>query len=126
MTRARGKQAHRVIFSAPARRTIFAPPGGQPNGTSGGNRNLWVLHDAAYVSDFDSPERIVEGAEGASPASKSNSASQPEWLRDPLGHIRRERRAEFETRSDNRKRAVRRPRVLVGGADRIENLLPQD
>jgi hypothetical protein len=94
-------------------------------GTSGGNWNLWVLHDAGYVSEFDSQERIVEDAEGASPASTTNGASSPEWLRDPLGHIRRERRAEFETRNDNQKRAVRRPRVLVGGADRIENLLPK-
>ncbi len=83
-------------------------------GTSGGNWNLWVLHDPGYVSDFDSQEQIVEGARGAS----------PEWPRDSLGQIRRERRAEFETRDDNRKRAARRARVLVGGADRIENLLP--
>jgi hypothetical protein len=94
-------------------------------GTSGGNWNLWVLHDAAYVSDFESREQIVEGAEGAPNASETNGASQPEWLRDSLGRIRRERRAEFETRTDTRKRAVRRPRVLVGGADRIENLLPE-
>ncbi|HYG10801.1 MAG TPA: hypothetical protein VD835_12695 [Pyrinomonadaceae bacterium] len=92
-------------------------------GTSGGNWNLWVLHDAGYVSDFDSPEQIVEAAQPASGG--SSSASSPEWLRDSLGRIRRERRAEFETREDTRKRAARRPRVLVGGADRIENLLPK-
>ncbi|HZG53448.1 MAG TPA: hypothetical protein VEZ40_15055 [Pyrinomonadaceae bacterium] len=91
-------------------------------GTSGGNWNLWVLHDAGYVSDFDSVEQIVEGAEGAPPAS---GAASPEWLRDSLGRLTRERRAEFETRGDQRKRAARRPRVLVGGADRIENLLPK-
>ncbi|HEX8127613.1 MAG TPA: hypothetical protein VF527_00700 [Pyrinomonadaceae bacterium] len=94
-------------------------------GTSNGNWNLWVLHDAAYVSDFDSQEQIVEGAEGTPPASASDRAASPEWLRDSLGRIRRERRAEFETRDDNRKRAVRAPRVLAGGADRIENLLPR-
>ena len=95
-------------------------------GTSGGNWNLWVLHDAGYVSDFDSQEQIVEGAEGKPTARTTNGASSPEWLPDSLGRIRRDRRAEFETRDDNRKRAARRrPRVLVGGADRIENLLPK-
>lgn len=96
-------------------------------GTSGGGSwNLWVLHDAAYVSDFDSQEQIVEGAEGSPPAA-SGGASTPDWMRDSLERIRRERRAEFEARVDNRKRAGgrRRPRVLVGGADRIENLLPK-
>jgi hypothetical protein len=93
-------------------------------GTSGGNWNLWVLHDAGYVSDFDSQEQIVEGAQGLPPARGGQSADSPEWLRDSLGRIRRERRTEFETRDDNRKRAARRARVLVGGADRIENLLP--
>ena len=86
-------------------------------GMSGGNWNLWVLHDAGYISDFDSQEQIVEGA--------GDGASSPEWLRDQVERIRRERRAGFEARDDNRKRAVRRPRVLAGGADRIENLLPK-
>ncbi len=96
-------------------------------GTSGGNWNLWVLHDAGYVSDFDSQEQIIEGAQQGSTntSTPNNSASTPEWLRDPLGRIRGERRAEFETRNDNQKRAARRMRVLVGGADRIENLLPR-
>ncbi|HLL13832.1 MAG TPA: hypothetical protein VK388_02020 [Pyrinomonadaceae bacterium] len=89
-------------------------------GTSGGNWNLWVLHDAGYVSDFDSQEQIVEGATGA-----AGGASSPEWLREQVERIRRERRAGFEARDDNRKRDVRRARVLAGGADRIENLLPK-
>jgi len=95
-------------------------------GTSVGNWNLWVLHDAGYVSDFDTVEQIVESAEDAPPTGAGrNGASSPEWLRDSLGRIRRERRAEFEARNDPGKRAVRGPRVLVGGADRIENLLPK-
>ena len=89
-------------------------------GTSGGNWNLWVLHDAGYVSDFDSQEQIAEELEGA-----EGGAASPEWLRAQVERIRRERRAEFETRDDKRRRAVRRARVLVGGADRIENLLPK-
>jgi hypothetical protein len=94
-------------------------------GTSGGNWNLWVLHDPGYVSDFDSQEQIVEGARATTARGGDDDGdASPEWLRDPLGHVRRERRAEFETRTDNRKRAARRERVLVGGADRIENLLP--
>ncbi|HEY9401891.1 MAG TPA: hypothetical protein VIQ24_04320 [Pyrinomonadaceae bacterium] len=92
-------------------------------GTSGGNWNLWVLHDAGYVSDFDSQQQIVEGVEGTPGA--AGGASSPEWLRDQVERIRRERRAGFEARDDNRKRAVRRARVLAGGADRIENLLPK-
>ncbi|HEX8459242.1 MAG TPA: hypothetical protein VF656_18265 [Pyrinomonadaceae bacterium] len=97
------------------------------SGGDGGNWNLWVLHDAAYVSDFDSTERIIERAEGAPEANTGGrAAAEPEWLRDSLKGIRRERRAGFETRDDATKRTVRRPRVvLVGGADRIENLLPK-
>jgi hypothetical protein len=95
-------------------------------GTNGGNWNLWVLHDAGYVSDFDSQEQIAKSAEGAPPASETNGAASPHWLRDSLERIGRERRAGFETREDDqRKRAARRQRVLVGGADRIENLLPR-
>ncbi|HEV2799806.1 MAG TPA: hypothetical protein VGW12_04880 [Pyrinomonadaceae bacterium] len=96
-------------------------------GTSGGgNWNLWVLHDAAYVSDFDSTEGIIESVEGTPTANTGrNAEAAPEWLRDPLKRIRRERRVGFETRDDASKRATRRPRVLVGGADRIENLLPK-
>jgi hypothetical protein len=88
---------------------------------NGGNWNLWVLHDAGYVSDFASAEQIVEGREGK-PAS-------PEWLQDPLARLRREgQRGEFETRTNDkakRNAAKRNARVLVGGADRIENLLPK-
>lgn len=89
----------------------------------GGNWNLWVLHDSAYVSDFDSQEQIVETVEGKPPA--TNGAASPEWLRESLARMRRERRADFETRDDKTKRPTRRARVLVGGADRIENLLPK-
>lgn len=86
---------------------------------NGGNWNLWVLHDPDYISDFASAAQITEGRE--------EQSDSPEWLKDPLGHLQRERRAEFETRgNDKNKRATRRPRVLVGGADRIENLLPKD
>jgi hypothetical protein len=78
-----------------------------------------VLHDASYVSDFDSQEQIAGGA-------AAENRTSPAWLEDPLARLRRERRAEFETRAGDRtKRNARRPRVLVGGADRIENLLPK-
>lgn len=97
-------------------------------GRSGGNWNLWVLHDADYVSDFASSEQIVEGREDQSAASENSSS--PSWLRDPLARLRREQPGEFETRtaSDKTKRndkTKRPPRVLVGSADRIENLLPK-
>jgi hypothetical protein len=94
-------------------------------GTGDGNWNLWVLHDAGYVSDFDSQEQIAEGAGGVPPAGATNGASSPHWLRDSLERIGRERRTGFEARDDARKRDMRRTRVLAGGADRIENLLPK-
>ena len=87
---------------------------------TGGNWNLWVLHDAGYVSDFASSEQITEGRE--------EKSSSPEWLQDPLVRLRREQqRVEFETRANDKakRNASKRPRVLVGGADRIENLLPK-
>jgi hypothetical protein len=86
---------------------------------TGGNWNLWVLHDAAYVSDFASAEQITEGRE--------EDSSSPGWLSDPLARLRRKQREVFETRvNDKAKRnPTKRPRVFVGGADRIENLLPK-
>lgn len=90
-------------------------------GRSGGNWNLWVLHDPDYVSDFASSEQITEGLE--------EKTASPEWLRDPLARLRREQqRGGFETRTNDKakRNAARRPRVLVGGADRIENLLPKN
>lgn len=87
-------------------------------GRNGGNWNLWVLHDPDYVSDFASQEQIVEGVRGTPPSSG--------WLRETLGQARQKQQAEFETPAGRTKRnAARPPRVLVGGADRIENLLPK-
>jgi hypothetical protein len=100
-------------------------------GTSGGNWNLWVLHDRAYVSDFDSVEQIMADARATPNAGDDDAAASSDWLRDSLERIGRERRAGYEVRGggDKRKRpaedAARRTRVLVGGADRIENLLPR-
>lgn len=87
---------------------------------NGGNWNLWVLHDAGYVSDFASSEQLIEG--------RAEQSTSPEWLQDPLARLRREQRVGFETRANDkakRNATTKRPRVLVGGADRIENLLPK-
>ncbi|MGI9105625.1 MAG: hypothetical protein ACR2G4_05190 [Pyrinomonadaceae bacterium] len=93
-------------------------------GNSGSNWNLWVLHDADYVSDFASPEQIVEGVEAKSGAGAQGSAA--DWLRNPLARLQRDRRVDYETGNANKtKRTTGRTRVLVGGADRIENLLPK-
>jgi hypothetical protein len=79
-----------------------------------------VLHDSGYVSDFASSEQITEGRDGES--------TSPEWLRDPLARLRREQqRGEFDPRTNDKakRNTTKRPRVLAGGADRIENLLPK-
>ncbi len=89
---------------------------------NGGNWNLWVLHDPAYVSDFDSQEQIVEAVEGR-PRASGGQMPSARWLQERLENTRRQ--AEFEARDDKSKRNPTRPRVLVGGADRIENLLPK-
>lgn len=89
---------------------------------TGGNWNLWVLHDAAYVSDFASQEQIVEGVEGSSQGEDTTSSR---WLNETLESARR-RRADYEARETKAKRAAAaRARVLVGGASGIENLLPK-
>jgi hypothetical protein len=86
--------------------------------SSGGNWNLWVLHDPGYVSDFASQEQIVGGRSSTQPSSG--------WVQETLERaLRQQRQAEFETRGASGKRNAARPRVLVGGADRIENLLPK-
>ena len=86
---------------------------------NGGNWNLWVLHDAGYISDFASAAQITEG--------RTAETSSPEWLRNPLARLRREQRGEFEPRANDKtkRNAPKRPRLLAGGADRMENLLPK-
>ena len=93
-------------------------------GNSSGNWNLWVLHDADYVSEYASAEQIMESAEAKTDGGEPTS--EPDWLRDPLARLKRDRQAEFEARGATKtKRRATRPRVLVGSADRIENLLPK-
>jgi hypothetical protein len=86
---------------------------------NGGNWNLWVLQDAGYISDFASAAQITEG--------RAPEASSPEWLRNPLARLRREQRGEFEPRANDKTKrsALKRPRLLAGGADSMENLLPK-
>jgi len=93
-------------------------------GNSSGNWNLWVLHDADYVSEYASAEQIMESAKAKTGGGEQTS--EPGWLRDPLARLKRDRQAEFEARGATKtKRRAARPRVLVGSADRIENLLPK-
>jgi hypothetical protein len=85
---------------------------------SGGSWNLWVLHDPSYVDPFTPP------ANNAGPESKL-----ARMLRDPLGTLSEPvgdgRRNSLQTKERRAAAAAKRVRVLIGGANNIESLLPK-
>ena len=93
---------------------------------SGGNWNLWLLHDPDYNPDLFRPEQTTASAKPDDNGINSRLNS----LNTTLQSMRTRRRAEFSPGSDAvgegaPNQSSRRRRVVVGGADRIENLLPK-
>jgi hypothetical protein len=93
---------------------------------SGGNWNLWLLHDPDYNPDLFKPAETTAGAKSSGDGINSRLNSLNTTLR---GMSNRER-ADFTPGSkaierEESTQSSKRRRVIVGGADRIENLLPK-
>ncbi len=85
---------------------------------NGGTWNLWVLHDTRYTPLF--------GAESPAPKAPPKSPNVFEKIEEALNN----RGATLSIGAPARERAAKTPfttpqRVMVGGADSIENLLPK-
>ena len=91
----------------------------------GGTWNLWVLHDPQYAPIFGSdpalPEKksVWQKVDDAVNASQTSSAGS---------RIQKQTTLQVRTPAQTAQTApppIKRPRVMVGGADRIENLWPK-
>lgn len=78
---------------------------------TGGNWNVWVLHDPGF--DFDLSDPAPDARRGDDFEQKLRRATRPR------------ERAEFGTMGPNTKAVKRRVRVVIGSAENIEWLLPQ-
>ena len=91
----------------------------------GGTWNLWVLHDPKYAPIF--------GSDPALPQKKSvwKKVDEAVNLNQVTGvGTRNQRQTTLQVRTPTEKTpsapVIKRPRVMVGGADRIENLWPKN
>ena len=91
----------------------------------GGTWNLWVLHDPKYAPIF--------GSDPALPQKKSvwKKVDEAVNLNQVTGvAARNQRQTTLQVRTPTEKTpsapVIKRPRVMVGGADRIENLWPRN
>lgn len=82
----------------------------------GGTWNLWVLHDPDYV-----PLLSAQSDKPKDPWDKIDAAVNA--VREDAARIRNQRQTTFRKEEEDRNKA--KPRVMVGGADRIENLWPK-
>lgn len=95
----------------------------------GGNWNLYVLHDPTYV-----PDPFLMGVKGANNQEKSGSSRWDQIETSIENALRRPRKngpAGFEGKSDSRKDERDAPltgnaRIIIGAANRVENLLPKN
>jgi hypothetical protein len=82
----------------------------------GGSWNLWVLHDPKYV-----PLLPSQSEKAKDPWDKIDAAVKS--VREDAAKIRNQRQTTFQKDEEERNKV--KPRVMVGGADRIENLWPK-
>ncbi len=82
--------------------------------------NLWVLHDPMYTPLLPSGEQAVTKQKDA--WDKLDAAVKA--VKEDAARLRNQKQTTFQTKED-KERAKPKPRVMVGGADRIENLWPK-
>ncbi|HEY0080801.1 MAG TPA: hypothetical protein VGB73_19520 [Pyrinomonadaceae bacterium] len=99
----------------------------------GGNWNLWVLLDADYVPDFFPSARDTINRQRAEQKRFDIGALDPRTLGISSAMQVAERQATLAPKVGNSQNVKeettttqKRPRVIVGSADRIENLLPKN
>lgn len=89
---------------------------------TGGNWNLWVLHDPDYKLDlFDQPDRPGAGDGDKSFTQKTDEAVQ----RMKQRNTQAEYGSATAAQEPNSPKRARRARVVIGSADGVENLFPR-
>lgn len=88
---------------------------------TGGNWNLWVLHDPDYKLDlFEQPPAPAEAKSDKSLTQKADDAA--------LRFRQRDKQAEYgapSAREEQPPKRTRRTRVVIGSADGVEHLFPR-
>lgn len=102
---------------------------------SGGNWNLWVMRDADYIPDFYDPlnPQSQTATGGATPLPEMKSApSTPKLDFDAQRNTRSRKQVMIEREppairsTTPANQSPRRVRIVIGAADRIENILPEN
>ena len=89
----------------------------------GGTWNLWVLHDPKYTPIFGSDPAL---SQKKSVWQKVDDAVNLNQTNGPGIRPRTTLQIGTTTQTTQSNSVIKRPRVMVGGADRIENLWPRD
>ena len=91
----------------------------------GGTWNLWVLHDPKYAPIFGSDPAVPQKKSVWQKVDEAVNSNQVTGI-----GVRNQKQATLQVRTPTEKTqsapVVKRPRVMVGGADRIENLWPRN
>ena len=104
---------------------------------SGGNWNLWVTRDADYISEFYDPPQPeaatpVAAANVRRADAKAQPPAPPKWtFNEEAQRNARSRKQILVEREpvqtgDPANQPLRRIRIVIGAADRIENILPKN
>src|SRR5205807_2137611 len=90
----------------------------------GGAWNLWVLHDPKYAPIFGSDPALPKEPKEKSVWEKVEDVVNANPAR--IGSVRNPRQNTLQTikpkQAEPKPLPARKPRVMIGGADRIENL----
>ncbi|MCU1265498.1 MAG: hypothetical protein JWM21_1816 [Acidobacteria bacterium] len=87
----------------------------------GGAWNLWVLHDPKYTPLIADAEEVEK--KGKDPWDKLEAAVKS--VKEDAGKLGNQKQTTFQKNAEKNRARTRPARVMVGGADRIENLLPK-
>jgi hypothetical protein len=104
---------------------------------SGGNWNLWVTRDADYISDFYDPPQPEAATPTAANVRRADAKTSPQpappklTFNEEAQRNTRSRRQVLVEREpaptgDPANQPLRRIRIVIGAADRIENILPKN
>jgi hypothetical protein len=103
---------------------------------SGGNWNLWVTRDADYIPEFYDPSKPEAATPAASNVRRAPDKAQPPappnltFTEEAQRNARSRKQILVEREpaqtGDPANQPLRRIRIVIGAADRIENILPKN
>jgi hypothetical protein len=102
---------------------------------SGGNWNLWVTRDADYIPELYDPPQAQPTLPAASPARQAEVKTAPpppksNFDADAQRNAKSKKQVVIEREpaisSTTANQSPRRIRIVIGAADRIENILPKN